>query len=211
MYSRFVTWQKNPTFSSLVKVDDINQFVIDDEAIDLRFALKGYGFKKVGEQNRVIHHFGCYKCYCRKVGATDWKLFAHATSMRDSSEASNVYKDISVSSGVLEKAQYEIKVVACRLIELENWVDGEVEGIASGDQFFYDLQARQNLPNKVKAIDTVEISEDKIIAFDLLDLVAGIQFEEVTYAIDLAYIEVSLNIEVNDYSLVEENRNVYKP
>lgn len=211
MYSRFVTWQNNPNFSSLVKVDDTNQFMIDDEAMDVRFTLKGYGFKKVGEQNRIIYHFGCYKCYYRKVGETDWNLFAHATSARESSEESDVYKDIAVTSGVLAQAQYEVKVVACRLIELASWSGGEVEGIASGEQFFYGLQARQNIPNKVKVYDEVSIEEDKTIAFDLIDILAGIQFEEVTYAIDLLYINLSIDaLGDDDIILVEENLNVQK-
>jgi len=209
MYSRFVTWQKNPTFSSLVKASDVNQFIVDDEAMDFRFNLKGYGFKKVGEQNRVVHHFGCYKCFYRKVGEADWNLFAHVMSARESSEGSNVYKDISVTSGSLAQAQYEVKVVACRLIELENWIGGEVEGIASDDQFFYELQARQNIPNRVKVSEAIDVQESLMVAFDIVDLVAGIEYEEVTYAIDMAYMEVPVDISIlEDTILVIENLNV---
>lgn len=208
MYSRFVTWQKNPNFSDVVKIDDVNQFLIDDESIDVRFALKGYGFKKVGEQNRTVHHFGCYKCYCRKVGDTDWTLFSHVISARDSSESGNVYKDITVTSGVLLQAHYEVKVVACRLVELENWSGGEVEGIASGDQFFYDLQARQNLPNKIRVSETVNVDDHKDLGFDLMNLVAGVTYDEVIYAIDILTIDLIINAECVDIITVEENLNV---
>jgi hypothetical protein len=198
MYSRFVTWQKNPTFSSVIKIDDANQFIIDDETIDLRFALKGYGFKKVGEQNRTVHHFGCYKCYYRQVGATDWTLFAHATSAREASEGANVYKDITVTSGVLAQGRYEIKIVACRLIELSSWTGGIVEGIGAGDQFFYDVQARQNIPNKSRAIDVANIDEYVVISFDLINILAGIEYDEVVAVMDLLTIECPLAINVYD-------------
>jgi hypothetical protein len=210
MYSRFVTWQKNINFSSVVKVDDVNQFTVSDEAMDVRFSLKGYGFKKVGEQNRIVHHFGCYKCYYRKVGDVDWMLFAHVTSARESSEGENVYKDVNVSSGVLLQAQYEVKIVACRLIELENWAGGEVEGIASGDQFFYDLQSRQNLPNKVRATEVVSVLEGVGVGLDIIPLIAGIEFEEVTYCIDLLTIDLISMFLVDEDITVVENLNVQK-
>lgn len=207
MYSRFITWQKNPTFSSLVKSSDLNQFVIDDESMDVRFALKGYGFKKVGEQNRIVHHFGCYKCFYRKIGDTEWTLFSHVTSARESSEESNVYKDIVVTSGALAQGKYEVKIVACRLIELENWSSGIVEGIASGDQFFYDLQARQNLPNRIRVYDDIEIEDYRYISFDVITMLAGIEFEEVTYAIDIVNIDLMIEFSIDETVLVEENFN----
>lgn len=208
MYSRFVTWQKNPTFSNVVKVDDVNQFIVDDESVDLRFSLKGYGFKKVGEQNRTVHHFGCYKCYYREVGTTDWTLFAHVTSARESSEGVSVYKDIGVTSGLIAQAHYEVKVVACRLIELENWAGGVVEGIASGDQFFYDIQARQNLPNKIKVFELIDVADIKEIGFDLISFVAGITFEEVTYLIDTLIIYLPTEVISDENIFIEENINV---
>jgi len=210
MYSRFVTWQRSQNVSGYVESADVNQFIINDDLLDVRFSLKGYGFKKIGEQNRIVHHFGCYKCYYRKYGETDWNLFAHVACERNSSEAPTVYKDVFVSSGVLPQAKYEVKIVACRLVELENWTGGIVEGIASGDRFHYGIEARQNVPLKVKATDNIIIESDFLFGLDPMDLSTGQAYEDITYAVDLAIAEVEIGLDVVEFMIVEDTVNAQR-
>jgi hypothetical protein len=218
MFSRFVTWQE-PTVAAKTEVEEQNMFQVGGECLDIRFGLKGYGFKKVGEENRAIYHFGNYKCYLRKVGDTDFKLFANAVCERAATESENVYKDIFVSTGVLEMGEYEVKVEAARLVELKAWSGGVVEGIDDGDQFWHTLQARQALPNhirvheRIRAIDfanqgvdplPIEVLDPNPIfsdALQVLDWLQGIALEHNIYGIyDEVTVEDVLTIQY-DYDL----------
>lgn len=159
MYSRFIVWQSDTKIESQSEIQDVNVFRLAEKALDIRFRLKGYGFKKVGENNRVVYHFGCYKCYYRKFGETEWTLFAHIQSERAGDNEPRVYSDVSVGTGVLEFGVYEFKIEACKLVELSNWSGGIVEGITDGDQFYYNVNARQQLPNKVGAQEDINVEE----------------------------------------------------
>ena len=196
MYSRFLTWQGNPYLSADTQSVDVNQFTLTDIATDIRFRLKGYGFKKVGEQNRLVYHFGCYQCFYRKVGDIAFIPFAHVQSERADSEDADVYADVFAASGVLGAGQYEVKVVACKLVEFATWGGGVVEGIASGDKFYYDLSARQNVPQRVRVIDNVTIEESAEKGFDPFYLMAGDAFEDILQTADISsvYVETEVNI-----------------
>ena len=165
MYARFQIWQQNPRTVLEVEGGDENTFIVDDPSVDVRFTLKGYGFKKSGETNRIIQHFGCYRCFFRKVGDTDFTLFAHVVVQRDSQESVDVYADVGATSGLIDRARYEIKIFACRLVELEAWSGGVVEGIASGDRFYSDLAARQQRATRARVDEPVTIEEDVFLGF----------------------------------------------
>jgi len=160
MYSRFIVWQSDTKIENQSEIQDVNLFRLKEGALDIRFRLKGYGFKKVGETNRVIYHFGCYKCFYRKVGETEWTMFAHVQSERaDGSNEATLYGDVSVNTGVLEFGLYDFKIEACKLVELSNWSGGVVEGITEGEQFYYAISARQQLPQKVGAQEDINVEE----------------------------------------------------
>jgi len=197
MYSRFVIWQNDPIIEAQAEINEYNVFRVQEKCLDIRFILKGYGFKKVGEINRAIYHFGCYKCYYKKVGDPQWQMFAHVVSDRAGVSEATVYKDVIVSTGVLEYGTYEIKVEACRLVELSNWPTGVVEGIASGDQFYYDVSARTQAPNKVSKIEEIDVSEFFYAGLDpiFLEVIDPEEYSlDGVQAIDIAYMVLEHNI-----------------
>jgi hypothetical protein len=203
MYSRFIVWQTDTRLDSQAEVQEVNTFCLTEQALDIRFRLKGYGFKKVGETNRVICHFGGYKCYYRKVGDTNWTLFTSIKSERAGDAEPKVYEDISVGTGIIEFGLYEIKIVASELVELSFWSGGIVEGISAGDQFYYNVSARQQLPNKVSAEERILVEENFIFGCDPIPLFANDPnpelFDGIQYA-DLCWMVLEHNI----YGIWEE-------
>lgn len=159
LYSRFLVWQNNPYKSIDTQAGDENVVRLADIAVDVRFCLKGYGFKRVGEKNRLVHHFGTYKCFYRKVGDPLYTLFANAQSERNDTEADTVYKDIAVAVGKLAEGNYEFKIVANKLSEYLLWGGGVVEGIGAGDVFYYNLSARNHVSPKVRVSNNISIKE----------------------------------------------------
>jgi hypothetical protein len=198
MYSRFVTWQMKPYLDAYSELGDENKFCVTDQAVDIRFNLKGYGFKRNGESNRQIYHFGCYQCFYRKLGEESWKLFAHAQSEREGSESANVYKDIAVTCGKLPEGIYEIKILACKLVEFGAWAGGVVEGIVSNGIFYYNLAARINIPHRVRGVDDVTMQEFSYAGMNPINIFGGTTFDEIIQAIDLPIIEVEMALEPSD-------------
>lgn len=192
MYSRFLTWQSNPYLSADTQVSEVNQFALTEVSTDIRFKLKGYGFKKVGEQNRQVYHFGCYQCFYRKVGDLTFKPFAHVQSERADSEDSDVYQDVFASSGVIGAGLYEVKVVACKLTEFLAWGGGLVEGISSGGKFYYDLSARQNVPQRIRVVDDINIEEMVGHGLDPFYLMAGDAYDEFIQSAEVLFMELEL-------------------
>lgn len=169
MYSRFVVWQEDPQVSA-GELDFVNEFTVLDESIDIRFLLKGYGYKpNPTDENLDIYHFGSYRCYYRKQGDLDWILFARAVSERAESDVTNVYADIHVSTGLIENGVYEIKVVAADAEEYSSW-GGTLEGIASGDTFWSGLEARQAIPYKLTPIELITAGESVVLGLNPLPL-----------------------------------------
>lgn len=170
MYSRFQTWQQAPKITLEAEVTDVNEFRVNDASVDIRFGLKGYGFKRAGEKNRVIYHFGSYRCFFRRVGDADFTPFANVLTERADSEDDDVYRDIGVTTGLIPSGQYDIRIEATRLLELEAWSAGIVEGISSGGKFHFDIEARQSRVIKTRPIETVSVQESINLGFDPIDL-----------------------------------------
>lgn len=198
MHSRFLTWQPNQYLAVDTQIGSENVFQVTDDAIDFRFSLKGYGFKRVGELNRQVYHFGCYRCYYRKVGDVDFTLFAHAQSERADTESAKVYQDIGVACGALAEGIYEIKIVACKLAEYASWAGGVVEGIASGDKFYYGLLARNNVPQKIRVFEDVVVNEFAYQGQSLMFISAGLTFDEIIQSVDLSYIYLQTELSLVD-------------
>lgn len=159
MYGRFLTWQQDLPVSAQIESGPVNNFVVDSQCIDIRFNLKGYGFKRPGESNRVIYHFGTYKCFFRLIGEPDFTLFARVVSARARTVDPDVYKDVGVSTGLLPQGQYEIKIEADRLEELETWSTGLIEGISGGDRFYDDIECRTDRPIRLAVSEAIPIRE----------------------------------------------------
>ena len=194
MYSRFLTWQQRPGTSLATEVADVNSFRIDDESVDIRFKLRGYGFKRAGERNRIIYHFGTYRCFFRRAGAPDFTLFANAVSERADQEDADVYRDIGVTSGLIPRGVYDIRVEAGRLLELETWAGGVMEGIASGSGFVFDLEARQGRRIATRPIERVSTREFIAIGFDPTDLSVADELQ----AQDTITTDVGIGIDASD-------------
>ena len=103
MYSRFKVWQ-NPIISSQSESVWENEIVLDIDSVDVRFKLKGYGWKpNASDENLVVLYEGRYSCYYREVGAGTWILFTKVISERATYSDSTVYADTFVELGIVDE------------------------------------------------------------------------------------------------------------
>ena len=161
MYSRDKKWISaiQPTVRSESGWE--NTFTIEEDGVvDIRFTLQGYGWKEnAGQENLVALEKGSYKIYYRINGQPDWVFLARIESYRAGSSEAVVYKSAGCSIGLLPEGRYDIKIVADKAGKFTGW-GGVVEGIASGGQFWFDLQVRLRSYYTPNVSDIATITED---------------------------------------------------
>lgn len=205
MYTRYHVWQEVQITANQSEIGWVNQFTTIDVCVDLRFMLKGYGWKpNIGDTNIPVLFEGSYKCYYRKFGDTDWIMFAQVVSERASTDDLRVYKDISVSIGDLPESRYEVKIVADKGEIFTSW-GGVIEGIASSGEFWYSLFQRASIVSGIRVFEKVKVRE------------LGLAYGEVLYPFvftDVSIQELGIailqhNIDVFDGSSILEEVTVF--
>jgi hypothetical protein len=145
MYKRTKKWM--PAISPSVFSESVweNTFTTEeDDIVDIRFSLKGYGWKTtVTDENLNSLEKGSYKIYYRLSGSGTWIFLARAESNRASQDDTTVYSRTAIATGLIESGKYEIKIVADKGSKFTSWA-GAIEGIASGDRFWENLQIRSS-------------------------------------------------------------------
>jgi len=143
MYARQRTWIDAITPSTKTQSGWENTFRLDEaDVIDIRFDLAGYGWKPstLAVEMKSLEK-GSYKIYYRQVGSPTWIFHARVEADRSQAGSATIYKRVGVSTGLLPQAHYEIKIEADKGSKFTAW-GGAIEGIASGGQFWSNLQVR---------------------------------------------------------------------
>lgn len=161
MYLRKKQWLNAVTPAVHTESGWINTFRLEEtDAIDVRFALLGYGWKpNPTDENLQALEKGSYKIYYRLVGDSVWTFLARVESARASQDVATVYLNVGFSLGVVAEGHYEFMIEADKGSRYTAW-GGTVEGIASGGVFYSGLQVRVD-PYKMCAVnDALTITEN---------------------------------------------------
>ncbi|MFC1710013.1 hypothetical protein ACFL2J_08170, partial [Candidatus Omnitrophota bacterium] len=204
MYLRYKVWQ-DVLHQNVHSEDEwSNEFTIWYPCVDIRFMLKGYGWKtNSGDENIPVLYEGVYKCYYRKQGDTDWIQFARCVAERASSDNSQVYKDVIVSTGLLEEAIYEVKVEAVKAREFESW-GGAIEKVVKNQKFYYTLQIRASMPLGLSVVDEAFVGEFAYGGKSLIDFDVNEVFELSDVLIELTRNYQLLAVDIDVVDIVEE-------
>jgi len=161
MYQRVKKWLDAITPTTKSESGWENTFTIEEkDAIDIRFKLKGYGWKpNASDENLPALEKGSYRIYYRLVGESDWTFLLRAESDRADNSVAQVYRDIGVAVGQRPAGQYEIKIVADKGARFTSW-GGSVEGISSGEQFWSNLEVRTKASVLPESSDEVTVTEN---------------------------------------------------
>jgi len=214
MFLRYQVWQDVITIAGEVQTAWVNEFRVPYSCVDVRLRLAGYGWKpNVEDENIPVLYEGVYKCYYRKVGDTDWTMFARAIVERASTDDAFVYKDVIVDTGDLEKDIYDIRVEAMRGSEFEAW-GGAIEGISKGGRFWYGLEMRADKPLELYAEDWASVSEYCYCGENPIEVFVWIDFAVIDYAYDgfigyqIEVTDVTINVLEAVYFLTNTYRQV---
>jgi hypothetical protein len=184
MFLRYQVWQDVVTIAGEIQTSWVNEFRVPYECVDVRLRLFGYGWKpNVEDENIPVLYEGVYKCYYRKVGDTDWTMFARTVVERASTDDAFVYRDVIVDTGYLEKDVYDIRVEAIRGSEFEAW-GGAIEGISKGGRFWYGLEMRADKPLELYGEEVVSVVEASYFGKNPIDVFVWIDFAVIDYAYD---------------------------
>jgi hypothetical protein len=161
MFKRLKTWLD--AISPLVKTNSgwINTFTTEEtDLIDIRFTLAGYGWKpNPTDQNLKSLEKGSYKISYRLSGSPTWIFLARVEANRAQQDATTVYRDTAFEIGLLDTGKYEVKIEADKGSKFTAW-GGTIEGIASGDQFWSNLQVRTLAYRNNLVAQSVTINEN---------------------------------------------------
>ena len=180
MFIRSKTWQ-NAIIQSETQLGWENVIVLDYPCVDLRFKLKGYGWKPdPAATNLVILYAGRYECYYRERGTTEWIHFDTVISERASVTENRVYADCFATLGVVQDRIYEVKIIAGDAAKFQSW-GGVLEGISQGEKFYYDLKIRAHKPIRIGVADGIKIQEysyagTELFSFSIED---GIKLQDI--------------------------------
>ena len=138
-----------------------NTFTIEEDGVvDIRFSLEGYGWKEnANQENLVSLEKGSYKVYYRINGQPDWTFLSRIESNRAGGSESIVYKSVGCTTGLLTASKYDVKIVADKGAKFTGW-GGTLEGIASGGQFWSNLQVRVRPYHIPSVYDEATVEED---------------------------------------------------
>ena len=169
MFTRYHVWQE-PAISSTSETDWTNIIVTKYPAIDIRFLLKGYGWKpNPTDENLSILYEGRYDIYYRELGTPPWIKFATVISERASSNVAYVYEDASVALGLSAEKIYELKIVALDGEKFTNW-GGVIEGISAGGVFYTDIRMRMKRPIEINIYNNILANEYVILGKEIINL-----------------------------------------
>lgn len=136
-----------------------NIIVLNYLCVDIRFRLKGYGWKaNPGDTELVVVNAGRYECYYREKGTAQWIHFCSTVSERASVLDGKIYKDTFATLGVVSSKIYEVKIIASDAEKFKEW-GGALEGIAEGQKFWHDLKIRADKPFKISVSEDIPIIE----------------------------------------------------
>lgn len=212
MFVRQKIWQ-NAIIESQSQSGWENLIVLAYPSVDIRFKLKGYGWKPSSDiTNLTILYEGRYDCYYRERGTIEWLHFATIISERASYESPKVYEDIISLLGLVQSKIYEIKIIASDAEKFKGW-GGVIEGIAENKRFYYNLQFRADRPLGIQLFESIFLGEysygglqvfgfgvsddillSEVLISNLIYLVGAI--DEVTVVLDI--FEISLNLGLSD-------------
>jgi len=161
MYKRIRKWIDAISPTAHTESGWENSFTTEeDEAIDIRFTLTGYGWKpNAGDENIKALEKGSYKIYLRENGESTWNLLGRVECDRAGTDASTVYKSVGFATGLLSAGKYDIKIVADKAAKFTAW-GGALEGIISGGQFWSGLQVRTFSYRSPSGYDEMAITEN---------------------------------------------------
>jgi hypothetical protein len=164
MYKRTKKWMPAISPSTFSESDWENTFTTEeDDIVDIRFSLKGYGWKpNVSDENLNTLEKGSYRIYYRVSGSGTWLFLARAESNRASQDVVNVYSRTAIATGLIESGKYEIKIVADKGSKFTGW-GGAIEGIASGERFWENLQIRSSGVKDALVNEAFSVSENVTI------------------------------------------------
>jgi len=161
MYKRTKQWLQAITPSVVSDSGWENTFSLEeDDAVDIRFSLKGYGWKpNASDENLNSLEKGSYKVYYRLSGSGTWLFLARAESNRANQDDTKVYSRTAIATGLLEAGKYEIKIVADKGSKFTAW-GGAIEGIASDGRFWENLQVRKFRTKSSGMSDGIGLNEN---------------------------------------------------
>lgn len=169
MYSRTKTWQ-TPVIDSIENNGFENIITLGFPCIDFRMKLIGYGWKNnVSDKNLSVLYPGRYEIFFRKIGAISWDHVSTIESTRADYSDDYVYEDTFFSLGPVNEDLYQIKVIASSGPVFGTW-GGILEGISSGENFFYDLMIRGGQAIGKTPTEQLSISKRVTMGFDLLNI-----------------------------------------
>ena len=219
MFVRSQIWQ-DPIFESESQSGWENIIVLNYPCVDIRFKLKGYGWKPQNSiTNLTILYEGRYDCYYRQRGAVEWIHFLIAFSERASYEEARVYEDTISTLGVVPNRLYEIKIVASDAEKFKGW-GGVVEGIREDEKFYYDLKVRADKPIQISLYEKIEAREysyggmelfdfslfDSIYAIDVIipNLIHQLSFYQSITTTEFSEIEIPIGIDFYETIFISE-------
>jgi len=165
MYQRIKKWLQ--AISPTVHSESVwtNEFTTEeDDVIDIRFRLKGYGWKpNAGDENLSSLEQGSYKIYYKLDGGSTWIFAGRVSSKRANTSDTRVYENVGFTTGSIPEGKYNVKIVADKGAKFTGW-GGAIEEIVSGGQFWSGLEVRSLAYKQADVVDSPVITEDVGVA-----------------------------------------------